>query len=324
MNSGLLEILRCPRCKGRLAQEGNGESGTLRCVLDASHAYPVVRGVPRFVPAQNYTEASFGFQWNRFPKTQLDSHSGKPISRDRFFVSTGWPAEEMRGKWVLDAGCGAGRFAEVSLSTGARVVAIDYSSAVDAAQASLGSHPRLDVVQADIYHLPFAPESFDYVYCLGVLQHTPDVERSFAALVPPLRKGGRLAVDLYPRMWSNLLWPKYWLRPVTKRMRAERLFPLVERMVRLLLPVSRVIGRLPLLGPRLRWFVPVVNYEGVYPLDDRQLYEWSVLDTFDMFAPAHDHPQDARTLRRWMTAARLDPIDVFRAGHLIGRGVKPR
>ena len=36
------------------------------------------------------------------------------------------------GKWVLDAGCGMGRFAEIALKIGAQVVALDYSNAVDA------------------------------------------------------------------------------------------------------------------------------------------------------------------------------------------------
>ena len=30
--------------------------------------FPIINGVPRFVPADNYTN-SFGFQWNKFQKT---------------------------------------------------------------------------------------------------------------------------------------------------------------------------------------------------------------------------------------------------------------
>ena len=42
--------------------------------------WPVRDGIPRFVPEDNYAE-SFGFQWNRFPGTQLDSVSGLAVSR---------------------------------------------------------------------------------------------------------------------------------------------------------------------------------------------------------------------------------------------------
>ena len=62
----------------------------------------------------------------------------------------------MNGSWVLDAGCGAGRFAEIALSSGANVVALDYSSAVNACYLNLKEHSNLHVVQGDIYALPFA------------------------------------------------------------------------------------------------------------------------------------------------------------------------
>src|SRR5207244_9916564 len=143
---------------------------------DCGASYAIVGFVPRFVPAENYA-GNFGFQWNRFSKTQLDSNTGVPISRQRLFGSSGWAPEDLAGKLVLDVGCGAGRFTEAALSAGARVVSIDYSSAVDACYNNFAPNPRLNVMQADIYALPFRPAQFDFIYCLGVLQHTPDVNR---------------------------------------------------------------------------------------------------------------------------------------------------
>jgi ubiquinone/menaquinone biosynthesis C-methylase UbiE/uncharacterized protein YbaR (Trm112 family) len=327
LNRELLTILICPSCRSELALAGdeavNGtiESGLLRC-RGCSREYPITRGVPRFVPQENYA-GSFGYQWNRFPRTQLDSFSGMPITRTRFFESVGWKPSDMTDRWVLDVGCGSGRFAEVAVSTGARVVAIDYSAAVDAARANLGSGGRIDIVQADVYALPFRDASFDFVYCLGVLQHTPDVRRAFLAMPRNLKSGGHLAVDLYPKLWMNVFWPKYWLRPFTKRMDKETLFRLVERMTPRLLPISRTIGRIPLLGRRLRYLVPVADYKDLLPLSETELREWSILDTFDMLSPAHDHPQSAATLRSWLAEAGLVATEVFRRGHLVGRGVRP-
>ncbi len=326
MHLDLLEILRCPECAKPLDVEGEHAAGvevdtaTLRC-RGCRAAYPVLNGIPRFVPAENYA-SSFGWQWNRFPRTQLDSHSGVPITRNRFFAQSGWTATELNGKRVLDVGCGAGRFAEVSLATGARLVAVDYSSAVDVCRSNLGADARLDVVQADMYRLPFAEGVFDYVYCFGVVQHTPDPGRGFQSLIAPLKSGGRIAVDVYPRTWMNVFWPKYWLRPLTRRLRRDRLFRLVERLVPFLLPISRILGRIPRVGRKLRWLVPVANYEGIHPLNELQIREWAVLDTFDMLSPAHDHPQSPATLRRWIESASLRNGEVVKVGHLVARGEK--
>jgi uncharacterized protein YbaR (Trm112 family) len=324
MKPALLDILACPECRSSLALSGESEErdeferGTLTCRACA-RTYPIVRFIPRFVPTENYAN-NFGLQWNRFRKTQLDSYSGVPISRDRFFLSSGWTLAELHGKRVLDVGCGAGRFAEVILSTGARLVAVDFSSAVDACFDNLAPHPRLDVVQADVYRLPFKPAQFDFVYCLGVLQHTPDVKRAFLSLPCQLNERGKVTVDVYPKLRMNVFWPKYWLRPITRRISPQRLFRFVERLVPLLLPVSDLLSRVPLIGRRLRYAVPVVNHRPAFPgLNDLQLREWAVLDTFDMLGPTYDQPQSEETLRSWAREAGLRDVTVFRAGQVIAR-----
>jgi SAM-dependent methyltransferase len=313
----LAEILRCPSCRGPLS----ASEEALTCPACAAD-YPIVDSIPRFVGAENYA-SNFGFQWNHFSATQLDSSTGVPISRERFLRQTGWDENALRGKLVLDAGCGAGRFAEVALSLGAEVVAIDYSSAVDAARRNLQPHPRLQLAQADIYRLPFAPGTFDFVYSLGVLQHTPDVKRATQAVIGMVKPGGGVTVDLYLRRWTNVLEPKYWFRPITTRLKQERLFSAIEKAVPFLLAISNAVGRLPG-GRHAKKLVPVANYRGVYPLDDRQLREWAVLDTFDWFGPRFDQPQDAATLRQWLTEAGLEQIDVHHTYHLTGRGVRPQ
>ena len=326
MKLSLLNLLRCPGCESDLhltqARETNGsvESGQLVCAR-CDQRYSIINFMPRFVFSDDSVD-SFGYQWNRFRQTQLDSYSGLPISRERFFRQTGWSPDELTGKTVLDVGCGAGRFAEVALSCGADVVALDCSAAVDACWQNLGPHANLDIVQADIYHLPFKPGCFDFVYCFGVLQHTPDVKRAFMVLPHQLKIRGKLAVDVYPRLVRNILWPKYWLRLVTRQMPPGRLIRFTERLVDLLWPISQAVGRLPLVGRKLRYAIPIANYEDVYPLSFHQLKEWAILDTFDMLAPKHDHPQSLSTLSKWFHFAGLRDVKVFRSGLIVGRGVK--
>ena len=221
MKKEFLKILRCPKTGESLniedynVKDDDIKEGML-FTADKKNKYPISNFIPRFVPKSNYAD-NFGMQWNKFSQTQLDSYSNLPVSKNRFFSATEWKPEKMKGKWILDIGCGAGRFAEIALSTGANVVALDYSSSVDACYENLKDHPNLLIVQGDIYALPFQKNSFDYVYSLGVLQHTPDVERAFFCLPQMLNNSGEFCVDFYEKSWKSTLLPKYWLRPFTKR-----------------------------------------------------------------------------------------------------------
>jgi SAM-dependent methyltransferase len=325
MLKSTLDLLRCPQCRGSLALlEDSGlaevEQGSLVC-RSCNADYPIKDGIPRFVPKENYAD-NFGVQWNLFQKTQLDSHSGRTISRDRFINYTGWTGEDLSGALVLDVGCGAGRFAEIALSLGARVIAIDYSSAIEAARHNLKGRGAIDFIQADASALPFAEGSFPFVYCLGVIQHTPSPEQTFRSLSEAVAPGGRLAVDVYPAGWKNLFFAKYWIRPLTRRLRPQTSYRLVERIFPLLYPISRAISRIPVAGHYLRYLIPVANYRGVYPLDDRQLREWALLDTFDMWSPAFDQPQTMKTMRSWFDQAGFGDVEVFHSGFFVGRGRK--
>ncbi len=273
------------------------------------------------MPKSNYAD-NFGIQWNRFPKTQLDSHSGHSISAERFWKATGWNPADLKNKWVLDVGCGSGRFAAIALEAGAFVVALDYSTAVDACWTNLKHYPNLYVVQGDIYALPFVPESFDFVYSLGVLQHTPNVARAFAALPPMVVCGGHLCADFYWRRLLTMLHMKYLLRPITKRIAQQKLFQFLEWAVPIMLPISQTLGSVPVAGRALKRLVPVADYTGIFPLSDQQLKEWAILDTFDWFAPKYDNPQTTKQILSWFNEAGLLDVEVFHSGHLVGRGRK--
>jgi SAM-dependent methyltransferase len=285
---------------------------------DGAHRYLIREFIPRFVPESNYAD-NFGIQWNKFPETQLDSKSGQPISAERFWASTGWTRTALKGQWVLDCGCGAGRFAEVALGAGAHVVALDYSSAADAAYANLRNHPNLHVVQADIYSLPFAPGTFPFVYSLGVLQHTPDVEHAFKSLPPMVARGGKMCADFYEMTWKHRLLPRHFLRVFTKRMDKRRLFGLCETLVPGLFSLSQSIGRIPRVGRVLKRAVPVADYTDLYPLTQNQLKEWALLDTFDWLSPEYDQPQQRDHVRKWIASAGFEETAVVKAGFMVVR-----
>lgn len=321
------QYLACPSCDSDLAvtridsfKEGSIETGILQC-LNCKVNFDIIRYIPRFVPMENYA-SGFGLQWNKHARTQYDSYNGTNISETRFFEETHWP-RELHGSTVLEIGSGSGRFTEQAASTRAMVVSLDYSYAVDANYASNGHKDNVLIVQGDIYSMPFKANFFDRIFCIGVLQHTPDVERAFFSLPKYLKPGGNLVIDIYRRNWMYLLTTHYWLRPITKRLPAETLYKLVEKYINLMWPVARLINRLPK-GNLINWALSVTDYRGQYPLSEEMLRDWAILDTFDDLAAFYRNPQTLETVKKWFTDARLESIEVhYGYNGIEGRATKP-
>ena len=188
------------------------------------HRFPSRLGIPRIVMSPStYTDA-FGEQWNRYRATQLDSYTHTLISHDRLVRCVGdllWQRLQTHSPLhILETGCGAGRFTEVLLHCPAAVVtSTDLSSAVDTNQENCAQTGRHRIVQCDIYELPFPPQSYDVVLCLGVLQHTPNPEESMGRVYAQVKPGGWLVIDHYaPSVAHFTKVTALLLRPVLKRL----------------------------------------------------------------------------------------------------------
>lgn len=312
MNASLANSLICLECREPLQLDklsspaGQIETGTLTC-SGCARSYPIRRGVPRFT-TDSEADTSFGFQWNKFRTEQLDSENGARLSAQRFERETEWSPESLKGARVLDVGCGAGRFLEVSSALDCHVVGVDLSSAVDAAALTVGGRQNADVVQADVYRLPFREGAFDAVYCIGVAQHTPSPERTLTSLARMVRPGGRVAVTVYERRPWTLLNGKYLLRPLTKRLGRRSLLLGLRMSMPVLFPLTEVLFRIPKAGRLFDFLIPVANYVNVRDLSWRQRYDWALMDTFDRLAPEFDRPLTEAEVRAALAAAGIEQM----------------
>ena len=284
--------LKCVRC-GAVGLRHNGNSW--KCE-GCTAQFPILAQVPRFVNEEIYSE-SFGFQWNRFARTQLDSASGTTRSRDTFVQKTGWSLNDLRGKRVLDAGCGMGRFTEVCADAGAEVHAVDLSRAVEAAPRNLEHRPNVHIYQADIMNLPFPNESFDFIYSIGVLHHTPNTKAAFLQLPPLLRAGGAIAIWVYSTR-LRLLWGSEILRKLTPSVPKSWLL----RASKIAIPLYQV-HRTPLIGMVTSIVLPT-------SMDPNP--EWRWLDTFDWYSPKYQWKHTYAEVEGWFRGAGLTQI---RRGH---------
>lgn len=326
-----LQYLRCPKSGSVLElhidEEENQQvkSGTLT-TADGRFTYPIIDFIPRFVPESNYAD-NFGLEWNAYARTQYDSTSGFPLSETRFFEATQWP-RDLTGEIILECGSGSGRFTEWALSTGATVVSFDYSAAVEANFQSNGDNPRLLLVQASIYEMPFEKNFADRVFCFGVIQHTPDPKKTFNCLLEGLKPGGSLVTDVYRLSLRTVIGTRGLFRVFTKRMEPEKLRRFVHWYVDTMWPLVRLLQKMPKgLGVIFtRKFLSIADHStgGLKGAPDAQIKEWAYLNTYDGLSPRYENNQTLATFRRWHEEAGLEEIDV-QPGYngIVGRAIKP-
>jgi ubiquinone/menaquinone biosynthesis C-methylase UbiE len=158
--------------------------------------------------------------------------------------------EWFRNKACLDAGCGGGRNSIAMARLGAKeVVGIDVGEEglVDAEQRSRGL-PNLKFQYGSILDIPFGNETFDMVWCAGVLMITADDERALDELTRVTKSGGYLYLLVYAT--GGLRWPLIqWLRPLAAQIGK----PVVDRAIQLagLSPAKRRTFLDDLFCPRL-------------------------------------------------------------------------
>jgi len=209
MKKELLNYLVCPKCKKQLKIETIDKSegneiieGTLKC--DCGCKYPIILGLPRMfyntVEGVHKSSNAFSRQWNIYDYKDEKEETWMSFSEEkrlkRVMTAFNIKPEDLKGKVILDAGCGNGRLSFSLSKLGCEVVAMDISSGVEHA-SRIYKNDKLHYVKGDLMELPLKSESFDYVWCSGVLHHTPSTKKSFDNLVPVVKKNGILYIWVY-------------------------------------------------------------------------------------------------------------------------------
>ncbi len=179
---------------------------------------PTREELRRFEKLHRRTAEAFGYEWNRYKVTTpeedlltlafltgIDPGLYDPLEFDDVFVQT--PSTEdvtkidtsfLQGKRVLEVGCGMGKYVRTVADHGGIAVGLDLSASLERARREQGERVNLHLVRGNILEHPFKEQTFDFVYSVGVLHHTPDCGQAFRNSASLVRNGGHLAVWLYP------------------------------------------------------------------------------------------------------------------------------
>jgi len=130
------------------------------------------------------------------------------------------------GKFCLDAGCGGGRNSIAMAQLGAKeVLGIDLGKEglVDARRRAVElGYNNIRFEYASILDIPAQNDSFDMVWCAGVMMITDDAESALDELVRVLKPGGHLYLLVYAT--EGLRWPLIQLlRPLSNLIGLEKI-----------------------------------------------------------------------------------------------------
>lgn len=273
MNERVRLMLRCPACCEPVTNAGTvGEdiSKGLRCD-NCGRLFPIVDGVLRMMTSRAHKDPaaeSFGFEWLARDRGLFETDTLYGLTKEQeiaaFLDAYGIELSDLRGKTFLDAGCGDGALLELIAGYEPEIIGIDISDSVSIAERRSRQLPNVTILQADILRPCFATASFDFVWCEGVVIHTPNPSKALEAIGHLVKPGGQLYVWVYPsdnvsvyqRVRDLLVAPYRLPRPI--------LIMLCYSLATAMLPLFRISGRKQSIGtiafnlfdnlsPRYQW-----------------------------------------------------------------------
>ncbi len=234
---------------------------------------------------------NFGKQWRDYTNVQIDSMNDFTISKDYFYEMLFNKKEIINNKNILEIGSGAGRFTEHIIKKSKLCISVDLSSAVYHNVAK--GKKNLILIKADFNEL-IPEKKFDIVFCRGVLQHTKYPLKSILKLHEFVTDNGFVVFDIYKMPKIGYLHPKYFFwRPLIKNLLKYETFEIfLKRNVKILLKIKRKLRKIFFNSDFIAdSIIPIWDYKYKLNLSEKELVNWSIMDTLDGLYAKYDYPQ---------------------------------
>ena len=289
-------------------------TGTLTCSA-CKRVWPIVGGIPRFVPddlAADLKKAqdTFSYEWKMFRFGERNWGQDIEHRKELFLDALGASPADLRGKLILDAGCGSGALAiEMARTFGMEVLALDLAFGIEQAYEQ-NDNPYVHFVQGSVLDLPVPEQRFDYLYCAGVLVATPSTSDGFRAIIKSLRRGGRCFIWVYhpitPQFYGKSvvkLAAYNWIRVhITSRLPIRTQYALYLSWIPLFLAKQSIELRMGRRSTRLTW-------------------REKMQSLFDFFSPKYQNRHEPAEVCEWYAESGFENITVCNEG-VEGFGVR--
>lgn len=264
--------------------------------------YDYINGV--YVPKKkvnNYAK-NFGYQWRDFSKTQIDQYNRSNISKKFIDKFTFHEIKNFKNKIVLEIGCGPGRFTEYLFKNSKILFINDLSDAIF--YNHYKNKKNVIAIKDNFNNLYKLNIKFDVIVCRGVLQHTPNPLRSIIQMKKLLNKFGHIYFDIYKPPILGSLNSKYLWRILirTFNISYENLFSFLTKNSKYFLYYRRKINNFFNCNLNFIWdyIFPIYDYKGKFPLNNKQLEEWAIMDTLDGLLAKYDKPYNYETISNFL------------------------
>jgi SAM-dependent methyltransferase/uncharacterized protein YbaR (Trm112 family) len=217
VKSNSLQYLVCPNCNRSLIiinKNKNSKeifSGNLFCENPkCNKIYHISQGLIRFTSPKNISKEisnSFGFEWRMHLNNCIEKNTvfGRTYWDDirYFFKATGLTKNEIKGKVILDAGCGSGKLTRYLARLSPKIIfGQDIHSSIKLVFKKGKVISNSEIIYADLNYPPFKINTFDVIWCNGVLHHNRYPEKLFSNLAKLVKPGGLLYIWVYERKFS--------------------------------------------------------------------------------------------------------------------------
>lgn len=210
----------------------------------------------------------------------------------------------LKDKRVLDAGCGPGRFTEVAASYASEVVGIDIGNHIQRARDRLSQFDNTTFVQGSVLRPPFRAHSFDVVFSVGVIHHTPNPREACMELARLVAPGGMMSIWVYPsEYWGNAL------KAVVGRLLHKNISRMSrDRALHFCTRYLYPLGRLQMKLATKTWLKYLFAPLFIVNIPRHPVPQMMIATIFDYYGPPIISTHTAEEVTGWMEEAGFDRV----------------